>query len=63
MIDRVASLQSPHISMPLRNAVHTFRKYRNFLVPPNDAVVNRIIFNDGLACLSRYVDKIADPPY
>jgi hypothetical protein len=61
LIDRSANLQNPHIVTPLRNRVHDVRRYRNFLVHPGGVIANRIFFQDALASLAKFSDRLPDP--
>lgn len=61
LIDRVATRRPPHITTQLRVEVHKVRKYRNALVHADNVAVSRIIFNDALAQLAKYCDKLPEP--
>ncbi len=61
LIDRVAQLQSPAISAPLRERVHEVRRYRNFLVHPGAGAPPLVDFTDALARLSKFVDYLPEP--
>ncbi len=54
LIDRVSTLQTPHIGTPLRNEVHAVRRYRNFLVHPSGAVAARVILTTHLPRLQNF---------
>lgn len=62
LIDRVANLQNPHIDSPLRMKVHSVREYRNYLVHSGGKTVLPVTFSESLARLTRFVDKLPDPP-
>lgn len=62
LIDRVAKLQRPPISDTFRSRVHDVRKYRNFLVHPGAFMPTFVQFSEALARLTRFADKLPDPP-
>ena len=61
LINRVALLQIPHITINLRQAVHNVREYRNRIVHISRTVPTALTFDDCLGCLAKYLDKLPDP--
>ena len=61
LIDRVANLQTPHISSSIREHAHNVRKYRNYLIHSANVAAN-VDFDDALFYLSKYVAKLPAPP-
>ena len=61
LIDRVAQLQAPPISAPLRSRVHEVRRCRNFFVHPGAASPSLLEFKDALARLSKFVNFLPEP--
>lgn len=64
LIDRVGALQDPPIRDPLRPLVHQVRRYRNYLVHPGAGPMPPLVtFQDALSRLSRFLDRLPEPPY
>ena len=61
LIDRVATLQTPHIGTPLRNNIHHVRRYRNSLVHADAAIVSPLQLIEVCSRLNTYLDKLPDP--
>lgn len=61
LIDRVATLQTPHISNPLRQSVHEVRRYRNALVHSSPVTVTPLTFTQARSRLNTYLDKLPEP--
>ena len=60
-IDRVALLQSPHISENLKNGIYDVRACRNDLMHSGRAVSPIISFEDARTNLAKYLDKLPHP--
>jgi hypothetical protein len=61
LIDRVATLQSPHIVQPLRMRVHAVRRYRNALVHSGIMMPIPLQFGEARSSLNTYLDKLPEP--
>lgn len=61
LIDRVSTLQSPHIGTPLRNRVHDVRRHRNSLVHAVLAAPLPMTFDEVRSRLNTYLDKLPEP--
>jgi hypothetical protein len=61
LIDRVATLQTPHIGIPLRQRVHEVRRYRNALVHATVPAPLSLSFTEARARLNTYLDKLPEP--
>lgn len=62
LINYVARRQQPPMNPNLRQQVHEVREYRNTLVHRNLTSQMSFTFSDVLRRLSKYVDKLPDPP-
>jgi len=61
LIDRVAQLQHPQLSAPLRERVHEVRRYRNHLIHSGGGTPPVVLFVDALARLSKFVSHLPEP--